>query len=391
MKTKVYLNRVLLITGMLFLLQTGASAEERWIKAEYVKKGAVDTGSSGAQLAVRSGPGADYAQTDRLSVGQKVSAYETKDGWIRISSNEVAISKSAVQERWVNGAYVKKGAVDTGSASATLAVRSGPGMDYGLVGSLPPGQKVTSLETRNGWIRIPESAPAVSAVVPAPIKSVEKPQVKFSEPPQAPAAVVAKPKEVAPRPVAQPAVRPPVVQTVVRPPVDNLVLNGDFSGMALALPFPQGNSTAELSGRWVRSSRSAWEISPNGGNLGFYVCAAASAEPARLLYVAGDDKRSKGQYVLRFDYILTSQSDELGVKVFVSDRDITIGTDGGDFRMNSAQRMSDQVMLPASASWSTYYLPVELGAGYNYVYVLFSGSGTGNTGIDNVSLSPRRR
>jgi hypothetical protein len=212
---------------------------------------------------------------------------------------------------------------------------------------------------------------------------VEKPQVNFKEPPQAPAAVVAKPKAVAPR---------PVVQTVVRPPVDNLVLNGDFSGMALALPISQGNSTAELSGRWVHSSsRSAWEISPNGGNLGFYVRAAASAEPARLLYVAGDDKRSKGQYVLRFDYILTSQSDELGVKVFVSDRDITIGTDGGDFRMNSAQRMADQVMLPASASWSTYYLPVELGAGYNYVYVLFSGSGTGNTGIDNVSLSPRRR
>ena len=114
--------------------------------------------------------------------------------------------------------------------------------------------------------------------------------------------------------------------------------------------------------------------------------AAASAEPARLLYLAGDNKRSKGQYVLRFDYILTSQSDELGVKVFVNDHDITIGTDGGDFRMNNSQRMPDLVMLPASTSWSTYYLPVELSGGYNYVYVLFSGSGTGNTGVDNVSL-----
>lgn len=381
-QTKVYLNRVLLIAGMFFLLQAGASAEERWVKAEYVKNGTVDTGSSGTQLAVRSGPGADRTLTDRLSPGQKVSIYETKNGWIRISSNEAVIPKPAAQERWVNGAYVKKGAVDTGSTSVVLAVRSGPGMDYKMVDNLSPGQKVVSLETRNGWIRIPESAPAVSAAVSAPIKSEKIPQVKSKESPQATAAVVSKPMEVASR---------PVVQTVVRPPVDNLVLNGDFSGMALALPFPQGNSTAELSGRWLHSSRSAWEISPNGGNLGFYVRAAASAEPSRLLYLAGDDKRSKGQYVLRFDYILTSPSDELGVKVFVSDRDITIGTDGGDFRMNSTQRMSDLVMLPASASWSTYYLPVELGAGYTYVYVLFSGSGSGNTGIDNVSLSPRRR
>ena len=54
------------------------------------------------------------------------------------------------EERWVNATYVKGGTVDPGSTSVVLAVRSGPGMDYSLVGRLSPGQKVISLEARNG-------------------------------------------------------------------------------------------------------------------------------------------------------------------------------------------------------------------------------------------------
>jgi hypothetical protein len=202
------------------------------------------------------------------------------------------------------------------------------------------------------------------------------------------------------RPVVQqvPEVSLPVVsqpriefRPAIVPPVENLVLNGDFSGMSLALPTAAGDSTAVLSGRWIRSVSSAWEVSPQGGNLGPYVRAAASRDAGRLLYVAADSKRSNGSYLLRFDYILTDSSDALGVKVFVSDRDITVGIDGGDFRMNSAQRPADITLLPSCTSWTTYYMPVELGSGYNYIYVLFAGSGSGNTGIDNISLSPRRR
>jgi hypothetical protein len=172
--------------------------------------------------------------------------------------------------------------------------------------------------------------------------------------------------------------------------VNNLILSGDFSGAALALPTVAGDTTAELSGRWIRSSTSAWEIFPSGGNLGPYVRAAASREAGRLLYVVNDGKRSAGSYVLRFDYILAAATDVLGVKVFVSDSDIAVGTDGGNFRMNSTQRPDDMIMLPAGAAWVTYYLPVELGSGYNNIYVLFVGNGSVNTGIDNVSLSPQR-
>jgi hypothetical protein len=188
---------------------------------------------------------------------------------------------------------------------------------------------------------------------------------------------------------APPASRP--APEPIRPPVSNLILNGDFSAASLALPTASGDTTAELSGRWLRPSVSPWEIVPYGGNLGGYVRAAASRSESRLLYLASDAKRSKGGYVLRFDYILTNTSDSLAVKVFVSDRDITVGTTGGDFRMDNAQRSQDMVVLSPAAGWSTYYLPVELGEGYNYVYILFSGSGTGNTGLDNISLVPRRR
>ncbi|MFA6172483.1 MAG: SH3 domain-containing protein [Kiritimatiellales bacterium] len=387
-KTTTYLIRFLLFAGSVLYVQAEALAQERWINATYVKNGMVDTGNSSVKLAVRSGPGLNYSQVDSLSSGQKVTASKSKDGWIRLSSTGTSVEASSTgssadtQERWINAAYVKNGVVDTGSSSAKLAVRSGPGMNFGQIDTISFGEKVTSNESKNGWIRIASSGAIPVAAAPKREPARAK---RNSEP-----ASVARQAPV-PEPVAVPPVQPRPVPAPVRPPVGNLILSGDFSGAALALPSTAGDTTAELSGRWLRSVISAWEISPYGGNLGAYVRAAASREAGRLLYVVNDAKRSTGSYVLRFDYILADPSDVLGVKVFVSDSDITVGTDGGNFRMNNSQRPADMVMLPASASWSTYYLPVELGGGYNYVYVLAVGSGAGNTGIDNVSLSPQRR
>lgn len=368
-----------------------AAATERWINSAYVKNGTVDTGNSSAKLAVRSGPGLNFAQVDSLSFGQKVVSDKTKDGWVRLTSGSASVSapasasaatpQSVATQQWINAAYVKNSTVDTGNSSAKLAVRSGPGIDYTQVDSLASGQKVTVLENKNGWVRIA----SVVAVTPAPVKPpVAKNPVPVREEKSAAAAPVA-------RLTSTPVLPPRPVFAPVRPPVSNLILSGDFSGAALALPTTAGDTTAELSGRWIRSSTSAWEIFPSGGNLGPYVRAAASREAGRLLYVVNDEKRSTGSYVLRFDYILTDATDVLGVKVFVSDSDIAIGTDGGNFRMNSTQRPDDMIMLPAGATWVTYYLPVELGNGYNNIYVLFVGSGAANTGIDNISLSPQRR
>ena len=377
--------RSLLIAGAIFCAAGSLFAQEGWINAAYVKAGAVDTGNASARLAVRTGPGMNYSQVGALTSGTKVQALETRNGWMRIdwkSTPAVSAASAAPAapvsgpEQWINAAYVKNGAVDTGNSSAKLAVRTGPGLNHSQTAALSSGQKISVLETRDGWIRIaPVSAAPAVRTVPAPVRTATP-----ARPAPAPAPVRAATPS-APRPVPAP----------IRPPVDNLILNGDFSSVSLAVPTSAGDTTEELSGRWLRSETSPWELFPSGGNLGPYVRAAASREPSRLLYVVSDSGRSKGSYVLRFDYILTDPSDVLGVKVFVSNTDIRVGTDGGDFRMNSSHRPSDMVELPASKGWTTYYLPVELGSGYNCIYVLFSGSGTGNTGIDNISFSPRLR
>jgi uncharacterized protein YgiM (DUF1202 family) len=396
-KTYVILSILLVCVGS----HVQAETTERWINSAYVKNGTVDTGNSSAKLAVRSGPGLNFSQVDSLSFGQKVVSDKTKDGWVRLIPGSASVSapvsasvttpQSVATQQWINAAYVKNSIVDTGNSSAKLAVRSGPGINYTQVDSLSSGQKVAVLENKNGWVRIapavagtPVATPVV-AVTPASVKPAANKSVPVLE--QKPAFV----EKPVVKPVSTPVAPPRPVFVPVRPPVNNLILSGDFSGAALALPATAGDATAELSGRWIRSSTSVWEIFPSGGNLGPYVRAAALREAGRLLYVVNDEKRSTGSYVLRFDYILADAADVLGVKVFVSDSDIAIGTDGGNFRMNGTQRPDDMVMLPAGQTWVTYYLPVELGNGYNNIYVLFVGSGSSNTGIDNVSLSPQRR
>jgi uncharacterized protein YraI len=395
---KAYITLFLLLVGTGACVQ--AETKERWINATYVKNGMVDTGNPSAQLAVRSGPGVGFAQVDSISFGQKVTSDKAKDGWLRLTSAVSAVPATVsvattvvpgvATGQWINATYVKNGMIDTGNSSAKLAVRSGPGLDYSQIDALSSGQKVTVLETKNGWVKITPIIAATRVAEPgvAVVPAVAKPAAKPPEP--AREAKVAPIVEPVAKSVSTPMSSPRSVVVPVRPPVNNLILSGDFSGAALALPTVAGDTTAELSGRWIRSSTSAWEIFPSGGNLGPYVRAAASRDAGRLLYVVNDGRRSAGSYVLRFDYILAAATDVLGVKVFVSDSDIAVGTDGGNFRMNSTQRPDDMIMLPAGAAWVTYYLPVELGSGYNNIYVLFVGNGSVNTGIDNVSLSPQR-
>jgi hypothetical protein len=68
----------------------------------------------------------------------------------------------AVPAQWINAAYVKNGAVDTGNSPAQLAVRAGPGIHYSLVKTLSSGEKVTAYEHQNGWMRISASSASVA-------------------------------------------------------------------------------------------------------------------------------------------------------------------------------------------------------------------------------------
>jgi type IV pilus assembly protein PilQ len=61
-----------------------SSAGGAWVADDYIKKGRVDTGETGAQLAVRSGPGSNYSLIDRLSNDEPVTVLEKQKGWVRI-------------------------------------------------------------------------------------------------------------------------------------------------------------------------------------------------------------------------------------------------------------------------------------------------------------------
>jgi hypothetical protein len=334
-----------------------------WVSDKHVKRSRVDIRTD-AVLAVRSGPGKQYSLLDCLPDETQIISLERKNGWIRISPPARFPSGSA-WSYWISDACVKNNRVSVGTKAA-LPVQSGPGMQYSRCGYLLDGEQISILGIQNGWIRIATPSQRVS-----PNRSLVHNQ---------PASQL--------KSVTAPVTVTPSVQTLVCPPIDNLILNGDFSSTALALPSIKGNSTRELSGHWLRSSQSSWELLPHGGNFGAYVRAPAYHAPCRLLYLATDSGRSTGSYVLQFDYVLKKSTDTLGVKVFVSDRDVSVGTGGGDFMMDAHSEMRDLIMLPVSPIWATYRVPVELGNGYDNIYVLFCGTGMEHTGIDNVSLSP---
>lgn len=76
-----------------------ATAEQQWVDGKYVKEGMVNTGNPAANLAVRSGPGKTFTTVKTVPHGEKVSVYETKNGWVRISPDQKPVSAAAVAKK----------------------------------------------------------------------------------------------------------------------------------------------------------------------------------------------------------------------------------------------------------------------------------------------------
>ncbi len=115
-------------------------------------------------LNVRKGPGTSYESIGYLHKGDQVTILGESNGWYKIDYNG--------QEAWVSGKYVEK--TEGGSttqpqqpeqpeqpstfevivSATTLNIRSGPSTDYGKLGTLSAGAKVTVLEEKNGWYKI---------------------------------------------------------------------------------------------------------------------------------------------------------------------------------------------------------------------------------------------
>jgi len=96
-----------------------------------------------ATLNIRTGPAASYPLAGTLSAGAMVSVYHIENGWARIAENS----------QWVAARYLIIAHRKHVSASS-LSVRSGPGTQYGKLGSLPADSEVLVYEERGGWSRI---------------------------------------------------------------------------------------------------------------------------------------------------------------------------------------------------------------------------------------------
>lgn len=118
-------------------------------------------------LNVRTGPGLNYAKKSYsqltanakqhaysngcLKYGTRVTVYETQNGWARIPSGWVSTtylsgSSSSVSSSSSSGTYV----VDV---NTRLNVRSGPGTNYRITGTLPDGYKLYNVTISNGWAK----------------------------------------------------------------------------------------------------------------------------------------------------------------------------------------------------------------------------------------------
>ena len=114
---------------------------------------------------MRTGPGVNYAKKSYsqltanakahaysngcLKTGTRVTVYECTNGWARIPSG------------WVSTAYLSKSGSSSVSSSTSgtyvvdvntrLNVRTGPGTNYRITGSLSDGYKLYNVTISNGW------------------------------------------------------------------------------------------------------------------------------------------------------------------------------------------------------------------------------------------------
>lgn len=98
-------------------------------------------------LAVRSGPGTNYAKVSFVRLGETHSYYQTSGNWIRLSNGWV---NSNYMELEYNIASGTVGTVNTGE----LNVRENPDADSKSLATVKKGDEVTILEVKGTWGKI---------------------------------------------------------------------------------------------------------------------------------------------------------------------------------------------------------------------------------------------
>jgi cell wall-associated NlpC family hydrolase len=131
---------------------------------------AVQTGAPTVYLNLRSGPSTQYAVLTTLAPSTSLTLYEQQDGWYRVSTANGFTGYAASWYIQTTGeapiaalAPTSNAAVVSGSTAGTFVsgsianIRSGPGTDHQLYGSLPYGTQLYPQAQYNGWYLV--SAP----------------------------------------------------------------------------------------------------------------------------------------------------------------------------------------------------------------------------------------
>ena len=116
-------------------------------------------------LNVRKGPGVSYSVCGELGKGEAYTIVQTQNGWGKL--------KSGVG--WINLSYTQRVSNTTTASSVVsssnylvkitannLNVRKGPGVSYGVSGTVKKGQVYTIVETKNGWGKLKSGAGWIS-------------------------------------------------------------------------------------------------------------------------------------------------------------------------------------------------------------------------------------
>lgn len=140
-----------------------------WVSGDYIKisenvensndnSTSIVTNETGTVTAtvlnVRSGAGTSYSIVTKINKGNKVNIIESKNGWYKIKTSNGKIG-------WVSGDYIKIDNVSNTTSpkvkvvtATVLNIRSGAGTNYSIVTKVNKGDKLTILESRNGWSKV---------------------------------------------------------------------------------------------------------------------------------------------------------------------------------------------------------------------------------------------
>lgn len=113
------------------------------------------------KLNLRTGPGTGYGIAGSLTRGAQVEILSTANGWSQIKYNGnsyyVAAQYVKATTQVANPGTQQPAAPAAATAQVTassLNLRTGPGTQYGIAGSLPRGTKVEIISSSGGWAKI---------------------------------------------------------------------------------------------------------------------------------------------------------------------------------------------------------------------------------------------